>query len=200
MKIWETFQTDLISVGFTSLTAVTFYLFRSRTRLVWGKLHEFTFLVPGFLAVGQQSDETNPGTNPIQASAMNVHTSSIVVRNAGTLPATEVEVTFNWTPANYNIWPVRPYTTHESPDRRFTLKFANVAPNEQFQIELFSIPPLPQVLNIRCRECVGKLIPMWAVRKFARWVIILLWTFIFFGIAFVVEMLIKIGSTTWSGS
>ncbi len=197
MKIWETFQTDLISVGFTILTAVMFYLFRARARLVWGKLHEFIFLMPVFLTVGQQSDETNPGTNPIQPPATNVHTSSIVVHNAGRVPATEVEVTFNWTPANYNIWPVRPYTTHESPDRRFTLKFGNVAPNERFQIELFSIPPLPKMLNIRCKECVGKQIPMWTVQKFAPWVIILLWTFVFFGIAFVVEMVIKLGSTIW---
>jgi hypothetical protein len=197
MKLWEAFQTDLIAVGFTFFAAVMFYLFRSRPQLVWGKLHEFVFLVPGFVAAGQQNDAVSPATNPTQPPAMNVHTASIIVLNAGRLPATEVEVTFNWTPANYNIWPVRPYTPHESPDRRFTLKFSYVAPNERFQIELFSIPPLPQVLSIRCKECVGKQLPMWTVRKFPQWVIILLWTFILFGIAFLVETLIKLGLMIW---
>lgn len=63
--------------------------------------------------------------------------------------------TFNWQPDNYNIWPVRPHSKRVSPDNRFTLKFENLAPQELFQIELISPAQLPQVMSVRCKQCVG---------------------------------------------
>lgn len=199
MKIWESFQTDLISLGFSLLGAAIFYIFRSRARLVWGKLHEFVFLVPGFGGSAQPSEGTGTEVVHNQLGALNVHTLSVVILNWGILPATDVEVTFNWMPQNYNIWPVRPYTTQENPDRRFTLNFANVAPKERFQIELFSFGHLPAVLNVRSRECVGRQIPIWPVRRFPQWFLVMLWVFVLLGVAFCVETIIKLSLLIWSG-
>jgi hypothetical protein len=124
----------------------------------------------------------------------NIYTGSIVVVNAGREPATEIEVTFNWRPDNYNIWPVRPHDTHLSPDNRFTLKFANLAPREQFQVELISPAQLPNVMSVRCRECVGKQVTMRAMRVYPTWVIGLFWAIAFLGIASVIYLLIKLAA------
>lgn len=116
------------------------------------------------------------------------------VLNTGRIPATEVEVTFNWQPPNYNIWPVRPHETHTSPDSRFTLKFANLAPKEQFLVEQISPQPLPQIMSVRCKECVGKAINMRPTVVFPSWLIALLWGLIFLGTTSVIYLLLKVGS------
>jgi hypothetical protein len=127
-------------------------------------------------------------------ATFNVHTGSIVVFNAGRLPATEVEVTFNWMPQNYNIWPVRPFETTTSADQRFTLKFSNLAPLELFQIEMISSVQLPAVLSVRARECVGKKINMRPTVVYKPWILATLWTMIFLGFTSVIYFIIKLGT------
>ena len=123
---------------------------------------------------------------------MLVHTASVFIQNVGRLPATEVEITFNFPPQNHNIWPVRPYETHTSPDSRYTLKFINLAPKEQFQVELLSIPQLPAVMGVRSKEVVAKKIEMRPMQVFKPWVYISFWTLIIFGVAFIVETLARV--------
>jgi hypothetical protein len=163
MSLLEQFQKELISLGFTLLGALVIYLFRARVRLVWAVPHSFTFLLPAVPApapaIGQQVQSQSPAPQNF-----NVNTGSAIVSNGGRIPATEVEITFNWKPDNYNIWPARPHGTITSPDKRFTLTFANLAPREQFGVELISVNMLPPVLSVRCKECFGKQLPMRPMR------------------------------------
>ena len=160
MKRWETFQTDLVSLVFTLAATGILYLTRARAKLVWATSHQFTFLVnavppsPTQETGSQELVPVKPTSAPLPQ--MNVFTASIFIQNLGTLPATEVEVTFNYPPANYNIWPVRPYEINRVSDLRFTLKFANLAPKEQFQIELLSVAKLPEVVGVRSKKSVAK--------------------------------------------
>lgn len=166
------------------------YLFRPRVKLVWASPHSWTFLL-------QAPPTPAQGVTANQATVLptfNVYTASIYIGNLGRVAATEIELTFNWQPANYNIWPARPYETHTSADNRFTLKFANLAPREQFQIEFLENKKLPVLIGVRSKECVGKQIQMRAFKVFPRWVYAVFWGLVILGIAAIVYVVIKLGS------
>jgi hypothetical protein len=194
MHLIDLFQKEIISLISALILAGILYLFRARAKLVWATAHGFTFLLPTASVASPQSpgqQTTLPANVPPN---FNIHTGSLIVLNTGRIPATEVEVTFNWQPPNYNIWPVRPHDTYTSPDNRFTLKFANLAPKEQFLVEQISPQPLPQIMSVRCKECVGKAINMRPTVVFPGWFIALLWGLIFLGATSVIYLLLKVGS------
>ena len=107
-------------------------------------------------------------------------------------------MTFNWKPTTYNIWPSRPYDIHVSPDKRFTLKFANLAPKEFFQVELISPFRLPQVNSVRCKECVGKYIPVRPMRVWPKWVYGIIWGVMLLGVSAIVYFILKIGALVFA--
>lgn len=190
MSVILQFKAEIASLASTILLVVLGYLFQARARLVWARTHSFVFLL-------QQQAQPAPNAQqvvPVGPATFNVYTASIYVSNLSwRVTATEVEITFNWTPPNYNIWPVRPHNTHLSPDNRFTITFPNLAPHEQFQIELISPnAQLPEVLNVRCRECVAKKIAMRPTRAFSRPATAVILLMFFLGIAAVIYLGIKL--------
>jgi hypothetical protein len=198
MTVFHLFGKELVSLATALIGAGVLYLFRARAKLVWAVPHGFTFLLPetaprqeNVIEVGPPGGENLPAP---RATAFNVYTGSIFVANTGKLPASEVEVTFNWKPENYNLWPVRPHDIHISPDNRFTLKFLNLAPKEQFQIELIAPTNLPQVLSVSCRECTGKQITMRPMVVYRRWVHWLVFTLMLLGASSVVYVVLKLAS------
>lgn len=199
MGLFQIFQKELISIGSAIVLAIIFYLFRARAKLLWATPHGFTFLLQGGTPPAPQNAPVGNAPPATQLPAnvpqdFNIYTGSMIVVNAGREPATEVEVTFNWKPANYNIWPVRPHDTQVSPDNRFTLKFSNLAPKEQFQVELISPFQLPQVMSVRCKECVGKEVRMMPMRVFPKGMIVGFWILAFLGLASAIYLAIKIVS------
>ena len=148
----QQFQLQLISAAVTLLAALIKYLLRPKSRLIYSSPHAFTFLLKG-----------EDGTS------FNVSTSSIWVTNAGREPANEVEVTFNYPPQFFNVWPARNFEQIKAPDDRYTLKFANIAPKEFFQIELLGTAAvLPAVLNFRSKEGVASNIMMIPMRVYPK--------------------------------
>lgn len=198
MNLIDAFQKELVSLGFALVTAFVLWLFRARTKIVWATPHQWTFLLN---TAATPSSAQGAGAVPVPAqvpATFNVHTGSIVVFNEGRLPATELEVTFNWMPQNFNIWPVRPFETATSADQRFTLKFSNLAPRELFQIEMISSVALPAILNVRSKECVGKQINMRPMIIYKPWITAMLGTMVFFGFASVIYVFIKLGTLLMS--
>jgi hypothetical protein len=180
----ELFQKEIISIAISLGTTGLMYLFRSRTELIWSSPHRWNFLItPPPPPEGQE-----------QAPRFNAYTVSIFVQNSGTLPATQVELTFNWEPPNWNLWPLRSYTKDTAPDGRFTLKFDNFAPKESLQIELLSNAELPVLSTVRSKECVGKLVAMIPMRTVSKRILYLRNVLIVLGMAAVVYGIIKIGS------
>jgi hypothetical protein len=184
MHLVEVFQKEIISIVISLCTTGILYLFRSRTELIWSSPHSWNFLItPPPPAEGQE-----------QAARFNVYTAAIFVQNSGTLPATQVELTFNWEPPNWNLWPLRSYTKDTAPDGRFTLKFEDFAPKEWLQIELLANAQLPLLSTVRSKECVGKLVTMSPVRTISNRILYLRNVLIVLGIAAVAYGIIKIGS------
>lgn len=181
MIVLQDLEKGLLSLGFTLAGAAILYLMRARVALRWSRTHYFSFLIK------KDVDETLP--------TLLVNTSSIFIANFGKAPATEIEIVFNYEPANYNIWPVRPFDTHRSPDGRYSLKFANLAPKESFQVELLSaIHQLPAVTTVRSKECVGKEVNTRPTQVFHKSVNVAIVALLLLGVASVVYVFIRIVS------
>jgi hypothetical protein len=175
-----TFQKEIASLVVSLIITGIGLLFKSRVELIWSCPHSWNFII-------QQPGQ--PGAPP---TLTNLHTAAIFVQNTGRLPATEVELTFNWEPPNWNIWPLRAYSTHTASDQRFTLKFDNFAPSETLQLELVANTPLPVLSTVRSKECVGKLVTMTPARHVGTSILYLRYTLIVLGMAACVYIPIKI--------
>jgi hypothetical protein len=149
MRLIELFQKELISLAFALATALVFWFFRSRTILYWSRAHSFTFWIQP-VAPPPSADGTQLPAPP----SFTIETASFLFTNAGRSGATNIELTFNWRPDNFQVWPVRPFNTVLSADNRFTLQFSSLAPKENFQVEVLSTK-MPVLLNVRCSETVG---------------------------------------------
>lgn len=184
MRLLDLFQKEIASLIISLITTGVLFLFRSRVRLIWSSPHSWNFLIT----------PPPPPTGQAAAPSFGVYTASIFVQNSGRIPATEVELTFNWEPPNFNIWPVRPYTTHKSLDGRFTLLFPNLAPREYLQIELLGNAQMPALVTVRSKECVGELVRMQPMLVVERWLLYIRWTLIILGMAAIIYLLIKLAS------
>lgn len=151
----DQFSLQITSVLLALLSGAVRYLFRPRSQLIYSSPHSFTFKL--------QHGEAPPFL---------VQTASVWVSNQGREASTEVELTFNYRPQNYNIWPPRPYETHDAKDGRHTLIFTNIAPQEFLQVELInSNQDLPIVASFRSKEGVARHIAMKPMRVFSRKVV-----------------------------
>lgn len=194
MTLLQQFQKELTSLVFTLIGALLLYLFRARVRLVWAIPHGFTFLLQSSTVAAAQPAAQQGQVQNSLPQTFNVNTGSVIVSNSGRVPATDVEVTFNWKPDNYNIWPARPYETLTSADNRFTLKFANLAPKEQFGVELISAKELPLVVSVRCKERVGKQLQMRPTVVYPNWMLVSFFLLALLGAASVVYLILKLGA------
>jgi hypothetical protein len=166
------------------VSAGILYLLRSRVKLVWGSPHQWHFLI----------NPQAPAESAQQPQGFSVLTASFYVANMGRVPATEIEIVFNWKPDNLNIWPVRPYDSHTDQNGRYTLKLSNLAPKEFLQIELLTPHNMPNLVTLRCKEGTGSRINIQPMRVFPRWFYLFGLTLVLIGVSAVVYVCVKLGS------
>lgn len=144
---------------------------QSPAKLVQGTKHAFTFLL-------QEPSLDNEGN--VLSSTKMVNTASLMFTNTGKNTAKNIEITFNWKPHHINLSPPRHYEENSSPDKRWTIKFASLAPKEFIGIELLSVnADLPQITSARCDQCSAinvhllpqEVHPRWKTR-FVLWLLI----------------------------
>jgi hypothetical protein len=173
--------------GKEAVPIITWFLnsrLRPKARLVFANPHAFKFFFPEplFDAQGKQ-------LRPHQS----MHTRSLVINNDGKLTATRIEVVFNWKPQLMNLWPVRPYTDHTQADARYTMRFDSLAPSEHFTLEIVAVnADLPDVITLRCDQCVGAMIETYPQRVLPNWHRRLAIFLVFAGMAAVVYVLILV--------
>ena len=152
----------------TALACVVFGAFLSRWLRMKAKLqfsigHSSTLLVEEPLL-----DKDGNKLRDVQV----VQTASIALTNAGLLPATAAEVTFNWKPI-FNVLPARAFKTEVSALNRFSIQFDSLAPGEQVTINIMSInQDLPVMTSVRAENCVGQSIMMASQRLWPKLVTI----------------------------
>ncbi len=153
MTFVESYGKELVSVIVPLVTWALNHLFKPKAKLFLAAPHTFTFLVQQPL-LDQQGNQLSP--------AQTVHTMSLLLRNAGTETAKNVELVFNWKPPCLNIWPPRHFAEHVETDNRYVLIFESLAPNEVVGCELLSINiDLPTPLIVRSDQCVAQSINMY---------------------------------------
>lgn len=130
--------------------------FRLRPKLIYNIRHAFTYLLE--LPV--------PGPDGQQViSKQSIQTASVAIRNEGSEAAHNVEISFNWKPQHYNIWPQRPATEVPFQNDRFALKFDSLAPGEECNIELLAANfAIPAITSLRSDETQGRIVQMETIR------------------------------------
>jgi hypothetical protein len=151
------FLSNLISGVLLALFALVLKVFNPRPRVRWGLSHQFYFAMPGM----------NNGP------ALPVMTRSVFVMNAGSGPAEELEVHLNFAPSHFEIWPNFKYstTTTPGPVAHLVVEIPNLAPREQFTIEMIQVGgAMPDVLRVRHKAKEAKQVPLQFHQEFSRWV------------------------------
>lgn len=153
MTFIENYGKEIVAILVPLITLVLNRLFKSKAKLEVATPHQFMFLVQEPL-----KDDQGQQISPTQT----LRTSSIIVRNSGSEPATNVELVFNWKPMCLNLWPVRHFTEHIEQDGRNIIIFDSLAPGEVQGCEFLSVnKELPNLITVRSTECVAQNINMY---------------------------------------
>ncbi|KQV32257.1 hypothetical protein ASC97_01275 [Rhizobium sp. Root1203] len=145
-------QTLLVTTAGIILTQ----LISAKGKLRWSNRHAHVFLLP------------NAGPN---GSQLIVHTKEIWVTNPGRSSVEDVEIVFNWRPQHFEIWDPRAFEPVDHPDGRFAIQVPNLAAKEFFSVSILSVGPgqLPDIVNIRSKDSVAKMIPLLPSRQYPNW-------------------------------
>jgi hypothetical protein len=161
MEVIKAYGKEIVALLVPCVAWALNYIFRVKAKIHFATPHQFTFLV--------QEPLRDPQGNEMQPS-QTVYTRSLLIRNAGKVPVTGIEIVFNWKPMCMNIWPPRHYDELIEPDRRCTIKFESLAPGECFGLELLSVNnQLPEVLTMRSDQCVAENIAMYPQPFVSAW-------------------------------
>lgn len=176
-----TYGKEIFALAVPVVAWVLNRLFQAKAKLHVAIPHSFHFIVQEPLR-----DAAGDVISPTQT----VNTRSITISNAGRLPATKVELVFNWHTI-MNIWPPRHFEEFTEPDHRYTLIFDSLAPNEQFVCELLSVnSQLPDLVTARSDQCIAKEIVMYPQPRVATWKIRSLVVLVFSGAALLLYLLL----------
>lgn len=153
MSLFETYGKEIVALFVPVITWALNSLFKAKAKLQVALPHQFTFVVQQPL-IDAQGNQVSP--------TQTVKTNSFIIRNAGRVPATKLELVFNWKPMCLNLWPVRHYEEHIEPDRRYVLIFESLAPGEILGIEVLTVnDELPKLVTVRSSECIAQHINMY---------------------------------------
>ena len=151
-QLFPTYAKEIIAaVGTIAAWLLNTYL-KPRARLIQGVRHASNILInePTF-------DKDGKHISPTKLVAI----AQVSFINTGREPATDVQITFNWRPQHFSVWPSRHYSEHIAPDQRFTLNVGTLPPKEFIAIDLLSVvADLPMITSAHCNECSAKIIPL----------------------------------------
>ena len=93
---------------------------------------------------------------PAEGSAFDVYTHSVVIRNAGRRPATDVRISHGVFPPNVTVFPPVDYKTVALPEGSTELVFPTLVPGEHITISYLYFPPVVfNQVNTRVRSSEG---------------------------------------------
>lgn len=152
MTFIETYGKEIVSLLIPFITWLLTRFLKDKVKLQVAIPHQYDFLV---------QEPLRDVDGKILSPTQSVKTSSFIIRNVGRIPATKVELVFNWKPMYLNLWPVRHYQDYIEPDNRYVLIFDSLAPDEALHIEVLTVnTELPNLITVRSTESNGKYINM----------------------------------------
>ena len=109
--------------------------------------------------------------HPPNGQPINVHTHTVVLRNAGRRSATNVRLHHSVLP-DFNIWPQLQHSVETLPDGSQDIVIPTLVPGEEIIISYLYFPPLTfaQVnAGIKCDQGFAQAIPVLLQRQYPRW-------------------------------
>jgi len=181
MDFFGQYGAQLVAAGLAILIAVAKWLLQARVKLVWGLSHSFIHNVD----LEKRTEE--------EFEHVLVGTSYHLLSNTGRKAATDVEVTFNWVPKNFEVWPQRQFQQGVNPNGRFIVKFDSISPKEQLSLNMLTFSDrVPEILSVRSRETQGEFIPLTTNRQYSRWVALILLALVTLGLAACIYIIIQL--------
>ncbi|WP_422037611.1 hypothetical protein [Roseibium sp.] len=181
MELFGQYGAQFVSFGLAIVLAIAQYFLQPKVKLVWGLTHGFMHKV----TLEQTSEE--------EADHIAICTNYHLLSNNGRGVATDVEVTFNYIPKNFEVWPQRQFETSVNPNGRFIVKFGSIAPREQISLNVLMLHgETPSILSVRSNEATGKLIPLIVNRRFPRWLYVVVGALLVLGFASFIYLVIEL--------
>jgi hypothetical protein len=135
-----------------------------------------------------------PPTGP----QVTINTHSVVLRNNGRSPATNVRLHHALLP-DYNVWPAIVHRVEELPDRTRDIVIPTLVPGEEVSISYLYPPPITfQQINagVKCDQGIANQISVLLQRQYPAWLGRTLLMFAFFGVISILYFLYRIGALT----
>lgn len=123
-----------------------------------------------------------------------VYTHSVIIRNAGRKEAKNIRLGHNILPTNFTIYPSIQYTIETNREGASEIVIPILVPKEQVTISYLYFPPLTwEKINAYAKydEGLAKVINVIPIPQPSRWVILLVWTLMFFGASILIYWLLN---------
>lgn len=176
VEILEKYDNELVTGLITLLVALIIWLLQSRVNLVWGQKHGFVHTI-----------------NTPQGAPFPLYTSSYIISNIGQKTASNVEVTLNYKPEEFGLFPEREFRITDNPHGKYIITFSTFAPKEWVSIDLLMANvDTPGICSVRSMEALGKEVELQPVRKLSKAQEIGLFALLFWGVASLIYAIVMI--------
>ena len=175
MDFFKTYAREMLSVALTYIAWFLNTRLQPKARLVQGIRHASNMLI---------NEPTLDADGKVIASTKLVKMATVSFVNTGRLPAMNVQVTFNWRPHHFNIWPNRHYTEQTAPDNRFTLLLGTLPPKDSIVVDMLAVAAdLPLITSAFCDQCAVSYVPLAPQEVHPRWKLLIITWLIVSGFA-----------------
>jgi hypothetical protein len=124
---------SMVTAGLLVFGFLIRHTFAARSKTVWGVADRNHFLVP-------QTD----------GRILSIYTATVLVKNVGRKPAENVQVTFNYAPEHFEVFPHLHYSKSVRQDGRLIFSFPKVHAKELLRIPLLNAGlELPAITDVR---------------------------------------------------
>ncbi|QDL99930.1 hypothetical protein FLL57_22595 [Rhodopseudomonas palustris] len=188
-------QSELISFSLTLLSALLFFIFRARVKLVWGRANNNFFRVKTNPPPQPNSPEQaqNSLVGPSAPSYVSLYSEKHYVQNSGRVPARDVNVIFSNKPDSISIWQDRKFDEFSLENGSYLVSIPSIAPHELVIIDsLWVTPNHGEVRGVRCADAQGRRVEFWVTRNFGRAFNIVALVLTILGIYYALVLVLKV--------
>ncbi|QFT71558.1 hypothetical protein FIU92_00835 [Ruegeria sp. THAF33] len=184
-SIWATLDPihdELIGLAFTLLAACVLFLFRPRVKLIYGRANNSRNIISV-----PTEDNTSNGNHT------EIYTEKFFLQNVGSKPATNVEFVLSDFPADISVWQPRNVEYKNVEKGHCLVTIPQMAPRELVIVDCVYLNQRAAfVASVKCAECIGNEVPFWTVRRFSWWINTLIAALMFFGVAYLSQIVFKL--------
>jgi hypothetical protein len=172
-QIWallSPLHSQILSLLFTIIGAVVFWVFRSKVKLIWGRSNNSIHFV-------QAND-----------ARTEIYCEKYFIQNTGRKPAEAVQFVMSFKPDDFSIFPSRGYEQTTNPEGKFVTEIPFVAPHELVIIDVVYIQRKAALVEaVVCSDAIGKPVNFVTNRQFGSVVNVGAFLLMILGIAFIIQ-------------